>query len=269
VLIGKNNQDAWRIHDTEEVSIVLVADGCGSKPHSEVGSNLAIQALTASLERNWVASAGGEMTFPLRLEAVLEGARRDVVSFLGMVAKQLLPSQASGGGRASYSELVSDYMLFTIVGALVTSQGVGFFSIGDGLIVINGEQIELGPFPGNEPPYMAYALLRTRWTEEELQFKVHRCCPLEEVETFLIGSDGVLDLAGKADVSLPGSFDSIGALSQFWTEGRFFTRSGIRNRLARMQSRQINHTRGDQIIDEGRLLDDTTLIVARRGKKGQ
>ena len=100
-------------------------------------------------------------------------------------------------------------------------------------------------------------------------FAIHSVIHIEELETFLIGSDGVLDLRDATDQTLPGSSEQIGPLSQFWSEDRYFTKSGIRKRLARMQSRQLNHSLPGGPIDEGRLRDDTTLIVGRRIKKGE
>lgn len=264
VLIGKNNQDAWRLYCVKELSIALVADGCGSKPYSEVGAQLALQALTAGIERNWMRFKDGEEAFERKLEATLDASRREVLTLIGTVAHSLLPMHGHEGQRVSYSELVSDYMLFTTVGALITPEHAGFFSIGDGVIVINGDVSSLGPFEGNEPPYMAYSLLKTRWSEDELRFKIHRCCLVDELESFLIGTDGVQDLAEASDRTLPASLETIGPLSQFWSEDRYFTRSGIRKRLARIQSRQQNHSEIGSPIEEGRLRDDTSLIVGRK-----
>jgi hypothetical protein len=264
VLIGKNNQDAWRLYGRDGLTICLVADGCGSKAHSEVGSQLALGALAASIEKNWIRYGTSGNEFERSLEATLESSRREALALLSTIAHSLLPMYGDDGQRASYSELVSDHFLFTIVGALITEEAAGFFAIGDGLIVLNKELISLGPFEGNEPPYMAYSLLKTRWREEELRFKIHRCCLVTELESFLIGTDGVLDLADAEHKTLPGSSECIGPLQQFWSEDRYFTKSGIRKRLARIQSRQQNHSEMGSPMEEGRLRDDTTLIVGRK-----
>jgi len=269
VLIGKNNQDGWRIYNSEEFSIALVSDGCGSKSHSEVGSYLVLELLTASFERNWLLLKEDPASVAIKLELALEAARSETLATLGALSRSMLPAKSSEGSRASYSELVSNYLLCTVVGAVLTPTHACFFSIGDGVIAINGELTTLGPFEGNEPPYMAYSLLKTRWQEPQLMFAIHSVIHIEELETFLIGSDGVLDLRDATDQTLPGSSEQIGPLSQFWSEDRYFTKSGIRKRLARMQSRQLNHSLPGGPIDEGRLRDDTTLIVGRRIKKGE
>jgi len=179
----------------------------------------------------------------------------------------MLPSHGPYEGRARYSDLVSEYLLCTVVGALLTPEYAGFFSIGDGVVVINDELIELGPFSDNEPPYMAYSLLKTRWTEQELNFSILRVVSTDELESFLIGTDGVLHLRDSAEQTLPGSTDRIGPLSQFCREDRYFNKSGIRKRLARIQSRQPNYSVGGNVIEEARLRDDTTLIVGRKRKE--
>jgi hypothetical protein len=153
------------------------------------------------------------------------------------------------------------------VGTLIAERQAAFFSIGDGAIVINGELTTLGPFEGNEPPYMAYSLLRTRWSPEELDFRINRVMNVDELNSFLIGTDGALDLRDAAERTLPGSAERVGPLDQFWTEDRYFSKSGIRKRLARIQSRQLNHSNPGSDIEEGRLRDDTTFIVGRRRKE--
>lgn len=263
VLIGRNNQDSWHIHDADGLTVALVADGCGSKSHSEVGSFLLLRLLAPALERAWLSSQGESAPFDLRLRLALQVAGDRVLSSIDTLCRAML-SPRGGAERSGYAGLVSEYLLSTVVGAFITEDQIGFFSLGDGVVVINGEMASLGPFEGNEPPYLAYSLLKTRWTSEQLRFKLHRVLSVGELESFLIGTDGVLDLVTAAEQTLPGSSSLIGPLDQFWTDTRFFSRAGIRNRLARIQSRQPNHSRPENGIEEARLPDDTTLIVGRR-----
>ena len=267
VLIGKNNQDDWIIHDAGDCTIALVSDGCGSKSHSEVGSFLISRLLVAALERAWLSEEEGERLFETRLREALTAARQSALATLETLSRSMLPTRGSSGGRASYSEFVSEYLLCTVVGTLITERHAAFFSIGDGAIVINGELTTLGPFEGNEPPYLAYSLLHTRWNQEDLDFKINRVMNVDELDSFLIGTDGVLDLRDAAERTLPGSAERVGSLDQFWSEDRYFSRSGIRKRLARIQSRQPNHSNPGSDIEEGRLRDDTTFIVGRRRKE--
>jgi len=267
VLIGKNNQDGWLTYESGDLMVAVVSDGCGSKAHSEVGSFLLTRLLVAEIERCWYEVSRPDDPFETRLADTLEAAKRSTLTTLGELSRKMLTRLGPHGGRASYSEIVSEYLLCTLVGVVFIGDRAAFFSLGDGVIVINGELVTLGPFEGNEPPYAAYSLLKTRWSEEELRIKIHCVMDVGELESFLIGTDGVLDLCDAAEKTLPGSVEMIGPLSQFWTDDRYFSKSGIRKRLARIQSRQPNYSIPGNEIEEGRLRDDTTLIVGRRRKE--
>lgn len=262
LLIGKNNQDAFHISQTAGLTVAVVADGCGSKPLSEVGANIGSKLLVTSLTRQWqrhsalVKNQGLTPALPL----ILEAARQDILSHLRILAQAMT--------LESFSQAVCDHFLFTLVGAVICEHGAAFFSIGDGLIVVNGEVLHLGPFPGNEPPYIAYGLLSSRWKDEELRFVVHRtvaAADLKNLQSFLIGTDGAGDLARASTLTLPGfPAESIGPISGFWSENRYFTKTGLRKRLALIQSRYAGIKNGELLIETPRLKDDTTLIVGRR-----
>jgi hypothetical protein len=264
ILCGKNNHDAFGIYQTPELSIALVADGCGGQPHSEVGSKLGVGVLTAALEsamRN--ALSNQEIDFTTRLNNALKSASKEVLELFSIVAKAMLQTVGNGGERLSFSQIVSDYFLSTFIGVVVSQEDIGFFGLGDGYIAVNGEVRQLGPFHNNEPPYLAYQLLRTRWKEEELQIKILEIQKVSEVDHFLIGSDGVAELAAKESILLPGSSQVIGPISQFWSRDEYFTKAGIRKRLTLINSRRINRN-AIPYVEDGRLSDDTTFIVGRR-----
>lgn len=263
LLIGKNNQDAFATYPVitgkpleSDLLVAVVADGCGSKPASEVGSSLGSQLLVASLVKQWNRFAHlGSQDFEQGLAHTLEASRQDVIANLRILASAMQ-------GEGSFSQTVNDHFLFTLVGGIVTPFGAGFFSIGDGVIVVNGEMIQIGPFPGNEPPYIAYALYASRWTDAEIRFKVHRIIKAEDFESFLLGTDGAGDLANASETIIPGTEEEIGPLSQFWT-GKF-NKTGIRRKLARINSTTNKVLDGRLVTEKARLPDDTTLVVGRR-----
>lgn len=259
LLVGKNNQDALCTHQDARVTIAVVSDGCGSQPRSEVGSNIGSQLLKSALIRQWTRHAGLAKTsdFDAVLSLALEATRQDLLAHLRILSQSI-------AGDGSFSRAVCDNFLFTLVGALVTEYGAAFFSIGDGLIVVNGEQIRIGPFEGNEPPYISYGLLSTRWKDEQLRFVVHRSLPVEDLQHFLIGSDGAADLVDSCDKKLPGYPGTIGPIEQFWLNPQYFTKAGIRRRLALINSRFVSLKEGELLEENPRLHDDTTLVVGRR-----
>jgi hypothetical protein len=192
------------------------------------------------------------------VEALLEEVRGDVL-------EQLL-GLARGMGE-EVSCVINDYFLFTVVGVFLTRRETVFFSLGDGLLVINGRLISLGPFPGNAPPYLAYGLVpgSLQATPDALSFQVQKVMPTREVQSFLIGTDGVGDLIQAAGRRLPGKKERIGALEQFWQQDRYFANPDmIRRRLAAINRDAVTVEQGRTRWEAGLLSDDTTLIVGRR-----
>jgi hypothetical protein len=168
------------------------------------------------------------------------------------------------------SWIISHYFLFTIVGALLTPTRAVFFSLGDGLLAVNEEVTVLGPFPGNAPPYLGYGLVNSALPPEMLRFHIHRVLPLEELRTFLLGTDGVQELMQAAKSHMPGKTESVGPLSQFWQEERFFRNPDMaRRRLAGIARDATTRTDGGIRKEAGLLPDDTTLIVGRRITAGE
>lgn len=242
VAAGRNNQDAFSWERTADGLVAVVCDGCSSAPFSEVGAQLGARLLTRC--------AAPLLASGLGSSALLERVRRDVLVELRSLATSLAGGRSSG---APFARVVLDYLLFTVVGALVTPEFIATFSLGDGLVVMNGERRRLGPFPGNEPPYLAYALLPG--SAGERAFELPRPVPVEEVRSLLLATDGALDLEALAERPVLGGARLVDPLSQFWTEDRFFAnRDMVRRRLTVL-------SRGSR---GGLLPDDTTVVAVRR-----
>jgi hypothetical protein len=257
VLIGRNCGDAYAWHQDENLTIGVVADGCGSQEHSEVGAYLGATLLVRALQRQTmrymtvINKDSLKKTIPL----ILEAARQDVLAHLRILAQALTAT--------SFSTAVNESFLFTLVGTLITPYGAAFFGIGDGVRVVNGEW-ESNSYPANEPPYIAYALYASRWKDDELHFVVHRVVRTEDLNSFMIGTDGCTELAGLAERTIPGSSELIGPVESLWTRPDFYTKTGLRRWLARINSRVSFVRNGELAVDIPRLHDDTTLIVGSR-----
>ncbi len=241
--------------------IGLVADGCGSGAHTEVGAKIGVrllgEALRKQMQRLVPRHDGGRLNFA----DVLERARHDVLARLRILAQDL-------GG--SLTATVNDYFLFTVVGVIVTEQYTCFFSRGDGLVVVGGEEIWIEPDEGNAPVYMGYGLVDSslhKHRPSALRFDIQRVCATRCLDHFLIGSDGLLYLKDAAQLPLPGKQDLVGPLSQFWEQAKYFTNpDALRRRLALINR---HHTRPDWegrrlIKNAGHLKDDVALITGRR-----
>lgn len=254
----KPNHDAFCWHQTKDFTVAVVCDGCGSGNHSEVGAKLgariAVQAISDNLKR---------FSFAECKSFILEQAKQDIISQLRVLARSM---------SGSFSEVVMNYFLFTIVGTIITKQGIVVFSIGDGVTLVNGERINATYIPdaSNAPPYIAYWLTGSGMFEQaamtHLSFK-YVSIEWHEFDSILIGSDGVQDFIDAETLNLPGKDKPVGPVSQFWTENKHFENPDmIRRRLF------LTNSAGQKINWEGKkierwrglLPDDTTLIVVKK-----
>lgn len=240
VRLKRGSQDGFCCHHEPALMVVVVCDGCGSGSHSEVGAKLGARLLVNGLRQRLASGAT-----PGR-ELIAAAVREDLLAHVDFI------SRALGGDRR---DVISDYFLFTIVGAIITPALTLTFSIGDGLVAVNGEVRALGPFAHNQPPYPAYELVCPGFVDSYLD--VHVVEQTARVHSVLIASDGAHDLIAAAAKPMPGRTVPIGDLSQFWTDDPLFrNRDALRRRLA-----MVNRDAPDQ---RGYLPDDTTVIAVRR-----
>lgn len=251
VLAGRNNQDAYHWACLPQAVMAVVCDGCGSGKHSEVGAQVGARLMIEAMSR---AMQGPVHAFWYRV-------RQDVLAQLCCLAEQL-------GGN--FPSTVQDYLLFTVVGALVTPRRTFCFSLGDGVMVVNGDQLLLGPFSDNAPPYLAYALLdayNCRLSVFSREFQIQRSLPTMAVQSILLGTDGLETFRQAAASPLPGKQAAVGPLQQFWQEERYFMNpDAIRRTLALVNREVVQPNWEAQRLDRhaGLLSDDTTLVVIRR-----
>ncbi len=245
-LAGKPNQDAHAWLCRDDVLVAVVCDGCGSGAHSEVGARLGARLCTARLAARLAEGAA------LDAPALWSGLRDDVLGSLRELCR------AMGGHLA---ETVTCHFLFTVVGLAFTGEEGCVFAAGDGIAAVDGAVQRLGPFPGNEPPYLGYGLV----SPAAPGFAVIRA--FKGARTALIGSDGAADLADLAPRPLPGGGAEVGPLASFWEEDRYFqNRDALRRRLA-LVNREVTRPRWEERRierDVGLLGDDTTVVVVRR-----
>jgi hypothetical protein len=251
VLAGRNNQDSYHWASLPQAVMAVVCDGCGSSKHSEVGAQIGARLMIEAMSR---ALQGPAHAFWYRV-------RQDVLTQLRCLAEQL-------GGN--FSSTVQDYLLFTVVGTLMTPRRTFCFSLGDGVMVVNGDQILLGPFPDNAPPYLAYELFDAhngRLSALSQEFQIQRVLPTTAVQSIVLGTDGLETFLQAATCPIPGKGTTVGPLQQFWQEERYFTNpDAIRRTLALVNREVIQPNWEAQRLNRqgGLLPDDATLVVIRR-----
>lgn len=300
VACGRNNQDAFAWHQDERCTIAVVADGCSEGLHSEVGAKLLARIITNQVVQAFDLGIPGHRYIPGRAatEAMIAERPEEFFVALRRASMILLKQIACVAGQFAYGhslnsgatgwcdpDVVRDCFLATVVGVIVTERVTIIFSCGDGAYAVNGAAHEIGPFPNNMPPYLAYGLLCGTPTpshspsegggEKESEererrrsaFTVHAVLPTREVQSLLLGTDGVVDIIAAADRKIPGRDESVGQLAQFWTDDRFFRNPDmVRRRLTVINRESVRIESGALVREQGLLLDDTTVVVIRQRK---
>lgn len=239
VRTGRANQDAFTWRRGERALVAMVCDGCGSGRHSEVGAKLGARLLTETAVRLLDAGA------PAGEAPTWSRVRRDLLAQLRLLAN------AMGG---SLTDTVADYFLFTAVGVAVTLEQTVVVAAGDGLLAVNGAARQLGPFPGNQPPYLSYDLIDD---EPGPPLAIEARLPTAEVDSVLVGTDGAVDLpADELSVDVLCADDAL-----------FRNRDAMRRRLALLAAERVTPDWEARrlVRARGRLPDDTTVIALRRG----
>ncbi len=258
--INKNNQDAHHVIALPHAIVATICDGCGSGPYSEVGAQIGARMLTAEIIRELGNQPATPDTDGSRINRALSRAAQTLLAQICLLAKNM-------GG--SFSQTINDYFLFTVIGTVITPEFTVLFSLGDGLIGINGEVAQLGPFPGNYPPYLAYELVRDE-SQPHFSPLINRLLPTSQVQSLILGSDGTFEFSTNANRNLPGSNEILGPLDQFWYDDRYFANpDNLRRRLtlANREMKTANWHTQKLDIEHGLLSDDTTIVVIRRTKE--
>ena len=257
VWFGKNNQDAWCWALPGSAAILIVCDGCSSGTHSEVGAKLGARMAVGAIQQELTRATPRDAD---EIDGLLEVVREKLLQQLRALAAEL---------GANLAAVVQDFLLFTITGALITEKQTALFALGDGVLALNGEVLRVGPFPGNEPPYLAYALIDSLrgFPKQALRFQVLRTLPTEQLNSVLVASDGAAGWDAFAERQLPGRAELAGPLNQFWSDERYFRNKDLLRRRLALMNREVNRTDWSNrrmTKDVGLLSDDTTIVICRR-----
>lgn len=252
----KNSHDAYHMVQTAGLGIAVVCDGCGSGENSEVGAKLGARIVAAQIMRYF---NNDPSAFRLgQIDRGLMQVRRSVLSQIQLLADSMGPS---------YSQAIGEYFLFTVLGAIVTHDHTFVFGAGDGVMVLNETLTTLAPSEGNSPEYLSYGLVETEKKGLVPLLQVFGDVATGKLESLLIGTDGVGDLAKAVDKRIPGKDEKVGPISQFWKDDRFFKNSFAIHRRLNLINRSTSTVDYEKKVvneEHGHLPDDTTLVVVRR-----
>jgi len=254
--IGFNNQDNCFITENPHRITAVVCDGCGSSITSEVGSTLGSSMVAWELGASGIDCVGNNRE---EAEMCLERARRFIVDRITAIAFKV---------GQPFLKVITESFLFTIVAAVMGKDYTYVLSFGDGFYAINGQLHEIGPFENNAPPFIAYGAIEEHVKNvSDLKFVLHEIMPTPEVESLLLASDGLKDLAQAEEQRMPGKQELVGPVSQFWTDDLYFSNEVALSRKLAMVNRSVakmDRQRTRLIHEIGYLKDDTTLVAIRR-----
>jgi serine/threonine protein phosphatase PrpC len=242
VLASKNNQDALRIVLWDQFMTAVVCDGCGSGKHSEVGAKLGSRMVTDAIAD--LLNQGLAVSDPDFWNVLKTNLLQKLMDFVAIANEN----------SESVMEFVNNYLLFTIVGLVITPSETVTFSIGDGAIAVNGKLTQIPAYPDNAPPYLAYGLYRP----DAIEFEIRDRIPTSGVESILIATDGIDDLIAVEEVN------------QFWQEDRYFKNpDAIRRKLSLLNREEFkpDWNKRELIKRSGVLSDDTSLVVIRKRRE--
>ncbi len=238
VVANKNNQDAYRVVLRSQFVVAVVCDGCGSGKHSEVGAQLGAKIVTDAIAD--LLDQGLAISNPDFWDILKTNLFQKLIDIIAI----------ANDAQESVMEFVNDYLLFTIVGAVITSSETVTFSMGDGAIAVNGKLTQIPAYPDNAPPYLAYGLYRP----DAVSFEICDRIPTPELESILIATDGIDDLIAVEDIA------------QFWKEDKYFKNpDAIRRKLSMLNREEIkpDWNKRELVKRSGVLSDDTSLVVIR------
>jgi hypothetical protein len=223
---GAPNQDDAHVARGRACLVAVVCDGCTRQPRSHVGAAIGARLIGTGLQRQLDrCTRPADVSAQAYYEELLERVRLDACTHLRLLA------QAMGDSVGSVAEA---FFLFTAVGVALTEADAVLFWIGDGVVAVNGEVDRIGPYPDNRPPYVGYGLPGLRvdgFAPEALRFQA-RVLPVEEIDSCVVGTDGVGALVDGADRPTP-TGAPFGPLARLWERDLHFRNpDGLRRTLA-------------------------------------
>lgn len=186
-----NNQDAMAVKKYEHGFVVVLCDGCGSQPRSEIGADIGAHLIAGvvrdHLSRNLKLS---ELTW------------EEITNECSALVKKEVEKYQEDETDQAFEKAVNERFLFTAMVLAVRKDFAAIASFGDGIFVIDEEVIDVKPPIPNTPPYMGYLLLKNTIYHDD-EFKDSLCFSL--VKTFqlsklkkgvVVATDGLRHLIG-------------------------------------------------------------------------
>lgn len=241
---GTNNQDSYITYCDDDLFIGLISDGCSYKDQplsrSEIGSALLCEFTTSSI-LSLRHQIGSEQFF----HTLFRNLNDRIALHLSLIDEP--------------ERYTRKYLQATLLGCIISNNHLWIFSCGDGIYFLNGNQHTILPQEGNSPVYIAYQFMPTTFSsallDRELRFHVQQSISMDEVDSVLLGSDGLQELIDAKEALIHVRNEPIGEIEQWWTKDLYFRNPVSATNWLRMMN------------EGGYCKDDVTLIGVRKKKE--
>ncbi|CAN5533698.1 hypothetical protein BH10CYA1_BH10CYA1_17720 [soil metagenome] len=208
---GGRNQDSLMGVIGDGYIVIAVNDGCSGNPEQHLQSELGALAgsqIVCSVFADIIESG----------QPLWETVTDEIVDQLSLIAVAL-----SHGRKERLEHVVRKYLMFTSVVAVIGPEETTIATVGDGYYAINGGDLKrIGPYPDNQPPYLGYLLYPNNYPRELLTFQKQVQLPTADLQSLIMGSDGLGEVAASANKRLPGKSSLVGSLTSLLDNPRFF-----------------------------------------------
>ena len=182
---------------------------------------------------------------------------QDVLGNMSTIA-EMLPGKKS--------EVIKDWLLFTVVGFLVYKEMLVIFQCGDGMYVLNDTPHILKPASSQVQPYLGYQIASVDQNHllPLCMLSIAEQLPVSACNNLLIGSDGIADIMTLSDKIIPMTQTPAGTLADFWKDPRILENPVIaQNKLHAMNRKSSRVDYDKRVLTHYHELmeDDTTFIV--------
>jgi serine/threonine protein phosphatase PrpC len=183
----KNRQDFAHSHQTPELLVATVCDGCGESKYSEVGATL-IGTYIVNFVRT-LQDAKFKVIDSERLKDLIE---YELDLFVKRLLGVLFFDDVWVPERISF---VKEMLLSTCLFTILVNDKVIVGNCGDGIIILNKQIHEI--HQAGTPEYIAYKAIPKEALEKrptELSFFTIKVFDQNEIDSIIIGTDGIQPL---------------------------------------------------------------------------
>jgi len=181
---GTANQDSLDslVHESGNLMVAAVFDGCGSQLKSHVGANIGGLALLRCIYESAVKLTIDTNSSLRRLK--FKKIQTDWGATIRTICENI--------GGDDWADHMQENFQFTAVGIIMTPTETLTWHCGDGYIVINGKETQLERSNGNEPSYPIYPFVTgiEKAVQDQSWIKADPILETASVQSVVLATDG-------------------------------------------------------------------------------